>query len=209
MRWTTHVCTNGLGEDRLDRVGEPLQPVDPADQEVGHAALLELAQDLHPELRALALFKPQPEHVALAVDGDPEREVAGAPLHAPALADLEHEAVEEHDRVDVLQRPLRPRADIVHVAARTEEGLLIVNLWPSEDCSHAAAREGRRRRPARPRSRPDRQDTSRGRQRRAASPGRGVRRRPAWGEPRAPANSQHAPERLTCNFDEVIIIAWG
>ena len=31
-----------------------------------------------------------------------------------ALADLQHHAVEEHDRVDVLQRPLGPLADVVH-----------------------------------------------------------------------------------------------
>ena len=105
---------DGLGEDRLDRLGEALQPVDAADQDVPHAALLEIAQDLHPELRALGLLKPHPEHVAIAVDGDAQREVAGAALDAASLADLQHQAVEEHDRVDVLQRPLRPRADVVH-----------------------------------------------------------------------------------------------
>ena len=44
----------------------------------------------------------------------PEREVAGAALHRPALADLQHQRVEEDDRVDVLQRPLLPLADVVH-----------------------------------------------------------------------------------------------
>jgi hypothetical protein len=32
----------GLGEDRLDRLGEPLEPVDAADQDVSDAAVLEL-----------------------------------------------------------------------------------------------------------------------------------------------------------------------
>jgi hypothetical protein len=73
-----------LGEDRLDRLGESLQAVDAADQDVLHAALLELGEDLHPELRALGLLKPHPEHVALALDGDPEREVAGAALDGAA-----------------------------------------------------------------------------------------------------------------------------
>ena len=45
---------------------------------------------------------------------DPQREVARAALHAAAVADLEHQRVEEHDRVDVLQRPLLPRAGVVH-----------------------------------------------------------------------------------------------
>jgi hypothetical protein len=105
---------HGLGEDRLDRLREPLQPVDAADQDVPDAALLELGEDLHPELRALGFLKPQAEHVALALDGDPEREVAGAALDGTAFADLEHQAVEEDHRVDVVQRSLLPGADVVH-----------------------------------------------------------------------------------------------
>ena len=104
----------GLGEDRLDRLGEALEPVHAADQDVLDAPLLEVGQDLHPELRALGLLEPHPEHVAVAVDGDPEREVAGAALDRPVLTDLQHQRVEEDHRVDVLQRPLRPGADVVH-----------------------------------------------------------------------------------------------
>src|SRR3954453_17956884 len=48
----------GGGEDRLDRLREALEPVDAADQDVAHAALLELRQHLHPELGALGLPKP-------------------------------------------------------------------------------------------------------------------------------------------------------
>lgn len=33
---------------------------------------------------------------------------------------------------------------LMHAAARTEEGLLIVNLWPSPDGSESAARDPRR-----------------------------------------------------------------
>ena len=33
---------------------------------------------------------------------------------------------------------------IVHAAARTDDGLLILNLWPSKDGSEAAARDPRR-----------------------------------------------------------------
>ena len=72
-----------LGEDRLDRLREALEPVDAADQDVLDAALLEIGEDLHPELRALGRLKPHAEHVAVAVDGDPEREVAGAPCTLP------------------------------------------------------------------------------------------------------------------------------
>jgi hypothetical protein len=33
---------------------------------------------------------------------------------------------------------------ILHAAAKTDEGLLVVNLWPSKDGSEAAARDQRR-----------------------------------------------------------------
>ena len=75
---------------------------------------LELGQHLHPELGALAVLKPHAEHVAVAVDGDAQGEVAGLALDRAALADLEHQRVEEHDRVDILKRPFSPFADVVH-----------------------------------------------------------------------------------------------
>jgi len=103
-----------LGEDRLDRLREPFEPVDAADQDVLHAALLELREDLHPELRALGLLEPHPQDVAITVHRDPEREVARAALNAAALTDLQHQAVQKHDRVDVIQGPGRPRSRVVH-----------------------------------------------------------------------------------------------
>jgi len=66
------------------------------------------------ELRALGLLKPHAEHVPIAVEGDAEREVERAALHGAAVADLQDHAVQEYDRVDVLQRPLGPIADVVH-----------------------------------------------------------------------------------------------
>ncbi len=103
-----------LREDRLDCLGEAGQAVHAADQDVLDAALLQIAEYLHPELGALGLLEPHAEHVALAVDPHPEREVASLALHRAALLDLQHERVEEHDRVDIIKRPLLPSASIVH-----------------------------------------------------------------------------------------------
>jgi hypothetical protein len=50
----------GVREDRLDRFGEPFEAVDTCDEDVADAALLEVGEDLHPELRALVGLKPQP-----------------------------------------------------------------------------------------------------------------------------------------------------
>ncbi len=91
-------------EDRLNRVREAFEAIDAADQDVLDAAVLEVGQHLHPKLGALGLLKPHPQHLALTVHGDRHRQVAGLALHRPAVADLEHQRVEEHDGVDVLQR---------------------------------------------------------------------------------------------------------
>lgn len=45
---------------------------------------------------------------------------------------------------DTMSAVGRDHGLILHSAARTEEGLLIVNLWPSKDGSEAAARDPRR-----------------------------------------------------------------
>ena len=104
----------GLGEHGFDRFGEAFEPVDTRDQNVLDAALLEVGEDLHPELRALVGLKPHAEHVALAIDPDRQREIAGTPLDRAAVADLQHQRVQEHDRVDVIQRPRLPRPRVLH-----------------------------------------------------------------------------------------------
>ena len=88
-----HVCTVVLREQRLDRFREPFETIDTRDQDLLDAALLEIGEDLHPELRALVGLKPHPEDLTLAVHRDRHREVAGLALHAAAVADLEYERV--------------------------------------------------------------------------------------------------------------------
>ena len=61
------------------------------------------------------------------IDGDPEQ-----------LLDRYQETAE------VMAAAGRDHGLIVHAAAKTGDGLMIVNLWPSEDRSHAAARDARR-----------------------------------------------------------------
>jgi len=100
--------------DGLDRLGEALQPVDAADQDVPDAAGLQLAQHLHPELGALCVLEPHPEHLTLTIHRDRQREVAGLPLYRAAVTDLQHQRVEEHDRVDVIKRTCLPGPHVVH-----------------------------------------------------------------------------------------------
>ena len=99
------VCTVVAGNVASIASGNPFSPSTQADQDVLDAALLQIGQDLHPELGALVGLKPHAEHFALAVQVDRQRQIARPALHAAAVTDLQHERVEEHDGVDVIQRP--------------------------------------------------------------------------------------------------------
>ena len=101
-----------LREDGLDRLGEPGQPVDAGHEDVGDAAVLQIVEDGQPELGALGLLPPDPEHLALALDADADRQVARARAHRAVLADLDHQRVEVDDRVDGLQRSGAPSLDV-------------------------------------------------------------------------------------------------
>jgi hypothetical protein len=45
---------------------------------------------------------------------------------------------------DVMSRVGRAHGQILHAGAQTDSGLLVVNLWPSKECSEAAAQDPRR-----------------------------------------------------------------
>ena len=48
------------------------------------------------------------------------------------------------DSSEVMTGVGRDHGLIFHTAAKTDDGLLIINLWPSKDQSEAAARDSRR-----------------------------------------------------------------
>ena len=108
------VCTVVFGKIASIASGKPLRPSTQQIRMSLTPRCLSSLEHLHPEFCALGLLKPQAEHVAVAVHRDPQREVAGATLHRPALTDLQDHGVEEDHRVDVLQRSRSPRARVVH-----------------------------------------------------------------------------------------------
>ena len=108
------VCTTVSGNTASIASGNPARPSTQQMRMSLTPRCLQLGEDLHPELRALGFLKPQAEHLAAAVHPDPQREIARLALNAAAVADLEHQRVEEHHRVDVLQRPRLPRPDVIH-----------------------------------------------------------------------------------------------
>lgn len=61
------------------------------------------------------------------IQGDPDELLAGYQRSAATMAEVG-----------------RDHGLVLHAAAKDDEGLLIVNLWPSKDGSEAAARDPRR-----------------------------------------------------------------
>ena len=112
IRWMMQVCTIACGHTLPTTSGSPFSPSQTTKNDVLHAAVAQVGEHAHPELRALtAGAGPQPEDVALAGQADPDRGVE-RPVGDLPVADLDHDRVDEDRRVDLIQRPGRP---VVHL----------------------------------------------------------------------------------------------
>jgi hypothetical protein len=87
-------------------------PVDAGDQYVFDAAAAQVVENGQPELGALGLLPPDPEHLAVAVDGDAQGEVTRPGANRAVLADLHEQRVEVDDRIDGVQGSGPPRLDV-------------------------------------------------------------------------------------------------
>ena len=109
-----HVWTVVWGNTASIASGNPLRPSTQQMRMSWDPALLEVVEDLHPELGALVGLKPHPENLTITVHRDRHREVARFALNTPAVADLQHQSVQEDDWIDVLERPGLPGPSVVH-----------------------------------------------------------------------------------------------
>ena len=107
------VCTQVCGKTASIASGNPLRPSTQQIRTSWTPRCLSSLKDGQPELGALAGLEPDPEHVALAVEVDADRDVAGLVADGAAVPDLDDQRVEKQDRVDVLERPGLPLPHIV------------------------------------------------------------------------------------------------
>jgi hypothetical protein len=105
-----------LGESGFDRLAEPGEPISADEQDVLHAAALQLGENRQPELRARAACDPEAQNVSAAVDPDAERDVERPLGDLAAVPDAYEQRVEVHGRADWLERPRLPGAKFVHHA---------------------------------------------------------------------------------------------
>src|SRR3954452_3210916 len=97
-----HVCTHVSGKTASIASGKPLRPSTQQISTSRTPRCLSSVRTCSQNFAPLGLLKPHPKHVTVSVDGDTQRAVASAALHAAALADLQGQAVEKDHRVDVL-----------------------------------------------------------------------------------------------------------
>jgi hypothetical protein len=107
---TMQVCTVGLREDVLDRVGEAFQAIAARNQDVLDAARLELVHDLQPETwrpSVCSIQMPSTSRRPSSVDAD--RQIDRLVADDALVPDLHDERIEEDDRVHQFERPVFAR----------------------------------------------------------------------------------------------------
>ncbi|CAL9343586.1 hypothetical protein SUDANB176_00321 [Streptomyces sp. enrichment culture] len=99
---------DGPRPDGLHCLGQALEPVADEHEDVVHAAVLDLGEDVQPVFGALtAVAGPQPGDLPPALDGDGKGHVDG-PVGDRAIADLHVDGVDEHDRIDRVEGSALP-----------------------------------------------------------------------------------------------------
>ena len=76
---------------------------------------------------------------------DPVPAIPGAYLTIARFSGDGEQLLDKYgEHSDMMSAVGRDHGLILHAGAKTDSGFLIVNLWPSKDCSEAAARDPRR-----------------------------------------------------------------
>ena len=121
-----------LRPDVVDRLGQPFEAVADDDADILDAAVEDLAQHLVPVLGAFrAIAGPEAEDVPLALEGDADDGV-DRPVGDLAVPDLDPDRVNEHNRVDRVERPLCQAA----ISSRTRSVIRLIVSFDTSDAVH-------------------------------------------------------------------------
>ena len=114
----------GFVPDGGDRRREAGQPVAAHDQRVAQAAVLQLGEDVQPELRAFGVLQPDAQHVLDTVHIDADDQVGCLVGDHAAVADLHAQRVDVEDGVDVINGPVLPGSYLIrdHIGDPRYEG---------------------------------------------------------------------------------------
>ena len=116
-------CLHGGGrERRADGVLKAGQAITAGDEDVLDASVTQVSGHAAPKPGAFAgggtafggLGHPDAQHVLVTVGVDADGQVGGLVLHDVVVADLDDDRVQEHDRVDRIERTPLPGFDLLH-----------------------------------------------------------------------------------------------
>ena len=102
-----------LRVQRADGLGKALEAIDTRDQNVPDTTILQLGEDVHPELRSLALANPQSQKILLALEVDAQGQVHRLGLNMPTRPKFQVDRIQVDDRLDRIQRLSLPGFDIL------------------------------------------------------------------------------------------------
>jgi hypothetical protein len=95
-------------EDGIDGLGKALQAIDDGNQDVLDATVLHLVHHPQPELGPLVGFDPETEDLFCTIAAHAERDMHRFVADMAFIPDLDPQGIEEHQRIDRLQRPRLP-----------------------------------------------------------------------------------------------------
>lgn len=100
-----------LRVDRFDGFRKAAQAIDHGDQNVGQAPVLQLVKNLEPELGALGVLDPQPQHLLAPVRANAQCQVNGLVPDRAFIANLQPQRIKIDDRIHRLQGSGLPQFD--------------------------------------------------------------------------------------------------
>lgn len=119
----------GVGKYGTDCFGESRESVYGSDNDIFHATVLDLGEDMHPELRTFALPNPYTQDIPHSFEGGAEDNVRGTVHYFATIPHLEVDTVERHQGVAGCKRSVLPLGDQGEdlVGDRTDHGARYVD----------------------------------------------------------------------------------
>ena len=121
----------GPGKDGRDRVGQAERPSTQAIKTSRTPRWCRSIQNGQPELR-LNVLPPDAERFAVAVDGDPDGQLAGAGADGAVFGHRDHQRVEVDERIDRLQKAGAPVGEVFEHRVGDPRARVAADLHPEE-----------------------------------------------------------------------------
>ena len=102
-----------LGKHSVDGVGKPGEAVHQGDEDILNAAALELRHHPQPEASPFGLLDPEAQDLFVAAPIDAEGHIHRLVLDQPLIPNLHAQTVEEHHRINGIERTLLPLGDFL------------------------------------------------------------------------------------------------